>query len=78
LSRTIRVDQRHALGHHRRADAAPLATNALPRPAPPATVPFTPLSAAERAIQGTIEAIDFKRLAERAVEDALARHQGRV
>jgi hypothetical protein len=29
-------------------------------------------------VRGTIKAIDFRRLAERAVEDALARHQGRV
>jgi hypothetical protein len=39
---------------------------------------FTALSEAERAIQGTIEAIDFQRLAQRLIDDALARHQGRV
>jgi hypothetical protein len=44
----------------------------------PARAAFTPLAEAERAVQGTLERIDFKRLAEKAVEAALARHQGRV
>jgi hypothetical protein len=41
-------------------------------------VPFASLSEAERAVGGVIEAVDFQRIAERAVQDALARHQGRV
>jgi hypothetical protein len=40
-------------------------------------VPFAALSEAERAVRGVIEAVEFKRIAERAVEEALARHQGR-
>jgi hypothetical protein len=41
-------------------------------------VPFAALSEAERAVRGAIEAVDFRRIAERAIETALARHQGRV
>jgi hypothetical protein len=42
------------------------------------TFPFTALAEAERGVQGTIEAIDFALLAQRLIDDALARHQGRV
>ena len=51
---------------------------ALPRSTAQPAFPFTALSEAERAIQGTIEAIDFQRLAQGRIDDALARHQGRV
>jgi hypothetical protein len=49
-----------------------------PPPTPPRPTPFTSLKEAERAVDLSLKAIDFDVLAKKIVDDAIARHQGRV
>ena len=48
------------------------------QPAAPQPIAFTPLEEVEKALQRRVAAVDWERLAERAVRDALDRVRGRI